>query len=335
MPISSRHVDALEARVRELEQAKTGTTDSSFPTHLSAPISPLAQHHASATTQHAVTAPPRTRLAQTIDTRQSSNLAKQNIFSVPSVSPQPRRPYGISSSLHFALTIKASATAMTADGLSDHDHTTRTVGAEARNESSSNAETEDADEEEDGNLVSSMAPSMAMSQLLPHRHLAKALFDKYFQAVHPMWPFLLETESRELFTNTWTSEEPPETLWLVRFNLILCLGCQHYKSESNNHGSPAFDAIASEKDFYHRAQEYVYANTFTASSVGMVQALLLMALYQQGQMQFNDFYLTTGHASRTAQSLGLHLSRAESNETPPQQRELRRRLWWGCFCLER
>lgn len=323
----------MEARVRELEQA---TTNDSFPTRLSSPISTLAQHHhASATTQYAVTASPPTRLAQTIDSRQSSNLAKQNTFPVPSVSPQPRRPYGKSSSLHFALTVKASATAMTADGLSDHHDTTRTVGAEARHEFSSTGETEDADEEEDDNRVSSMAPSLAMSQLLPHRHLAKALFDKYFQAVHPMWPFLLEKETRELFTDTWTSGEPPETLWLVQLNLILCLGCQHYKSESNNHESLAFDATVSERDFYHRTQEYVYANAFTASSVGMVQALLLMALYQQGQMQFNDFYLTIGHASRTAQSLGLHLARAESMETPPQQQELRRRLWWSCFCLDR
>ncbi|KAF7504186.1 hypothetical protein GJ744_002605 [Endocarpon pusillum] len=52
-------------------------------------------------------------------------------------------------------------------------------------------------------------------------------------------------------------------------------------------------------------------------------------------MCFKEFYLTIGHAARMAQSLGLHISRPEIEDVQPQQREMRRRLWWGCFCMDR
>ena len=86
------------------------------------------------------------------------------------------------------------------------------------------------------------------------------------------------------------------------------------------------DASSSAENFYHRAQEYVYANAFTESSIRMLQALLLMAQYQQGVMRFNEFYLTVGHTARMAQSLGLYISPLETGTVSPQHRELRRRL---------
>lgn len=246
-----------------------------------------------------------------------------------SSSHKPQRRYGKSTSLHFALNVKASATAMPED-----------VGG-VEGGTSPNGDAEDAgdgeeEEEEEEWLVEYTSPSPGMSQLLPHRHTAKALFDKYFEVVHPIWPFLLESESRDLFAQTWTSDDPPEPLWMVQLNLIMCLGCQQYESETDGTDTISrSDATSSGKDFYQRAQGYVYANAFTTSNAGMLQALLLMALYQQGAMRFREFYLTVGHAARIAQSLGLHISRPESGPVEPQQREVRRRLWWGCFCTDR
>lgn len=203
--------------------------------------------------------------------------------------------------------------------------------------SSPNGDPEDADDgEEEEWLVESTGQSSGMSQLLPHRHVARTLFEKYFEGVHPIWPFLLENESRELFTHTWTSDEPPEPLWMVQLNLIMCLGCQQHESQAGGISQlSGNDATSSGKDFYQRAQGYIYANAFTASNIRMLQALLLMALYQQGAMRFTEFYLTVGHAARITQTLGLHISRPDIEPIQPQQREVRRRLWWGCFCMDR
>lgn len=190
--------------------------------------------------------------------------------------------------------------------------------------------------EEEEWLLESTGQSPGMSQLLPHRRLAKILFEKYFEAVHPIWPILFETESRERFDQTWISDEPPEPLWMVQLNLIMCLGCQQCESEVDSaYKLSGNDATGDGKEFYHRAQGYVYANAFTTSNVAMLQAFLLMALCQQGALRFNEFYLTVGHAARIAQSLGLHISRPELESVQPQHREVRRRLWWACFCMDR
>ena len=343
--IHSRHVDALESRIRELEQTNSGRhaldhTQGPLTNHEAQRYdsSPIGLTRSFSTLSHP--------FQEVHDTSPGQNTVqvKSDAHNSPQTFPttDSRRRYGKSSSLHFALHVKASATAMedeepkgTTNGaafrLSSYEH-------ETQGDSSQPDDPEDVDEADDDNddcMASETRPHLPMSQLLPHRHLANILFAKYFEAVHPIWPFLLEGETRELFNLTWRSEEPPEPLWLVQLNLILCLGCRHYDEAENGHTFSSFDAANSGQDFYRRAKEYVQANAFTTSSIGMLQALLLMALYQQGVMQFNQFYLTIGHAARMAQSLGFHISRPENENILPQHRELRRRLWWGCFCLDR
>ena len=345
-----RHVDALEAKVRELEQAKnsdssrTHTHTHNHPrTQFSSGPSQVerSQHTPESAQHHSKTRHPL-QTARDINVGQSSIPERNGTHSSPQ-TPQPqeaRRRYGKSSSLHFALHVKASASAMVEDdnpgyggSRSSSGSNVYVSGLEVPSASSRTDDLEDADEDEVDDLVSNTGLYKPMSQLLPHRYLAKTLFTKYFDAIHPLWPFLLEAETRDLFSHTWTSEEMPEPLWLVQLNLIMCLGCQHHGTDGNDHLD--FDATSCGQDFYHRAQDFVYANAFTASSIGMLQTLLLMAQYQQGAMRFNEFYLTVGHAGRMAQSLGLHISRLETDTISPQHRELRRRLWWGCFCLDR
>ncbi|KAL8718896.1 MAG: hypothetical protein Q9225_004021 [Loekoesia sp. 1 TL-2023] len=304
-----RHVDALEAKVRELERSGQSLHERPDVSQDS-PLSVIG------------TSPQE---GNTNGTRGNFNINGSVADASSSSLPHgAKQRYGKSSSLHFALNVKASAIAMSER--SDHE----------QSPSSQNGDAGGAEDVEEEWLVEYSARSPGMSQFLPHRHVAKVLFEKYFEAVHPIWPFLLEHESRELFSQTWTSEEPPDPLWMVQLNLIMCLGCQQFESETDGSSKLAsFDATGSGKDFYQHAQGYVYANAFTAGSVRMLQVLLLLAIYQQGAMRFNEFYLTVGHAARIAQSLGLHISRPEIEAVQPEQREVRRRLWWGCFCMDR
>ena len=63
-------------------------------------------------------------------------------------------------------------------------------GLETSSGSSHTDEMEDADFDEVDHLVSNTGQHRAMSQLLPHRHFAKTLLTKYFDAIYPLWPFL-------------------------------------------------------------------------------------------------------------------------------------------------
>ena len=174
-------------------------------------------------------------------------------------------------------------------------------------------------------------------QSLPLRHMAENLFDRYFRIVNVVWPFLLENASRARFNEMWTSSQPQNPVWMAQLNLIMSLGCQFYDdgdSAVNGHESlpKVYDAG---KQFYRRARAFMIPSMFTGNSIGMLQNLLLMVQYQQGTMRANQYWLTIGYAIRMAQGLGLHLVMSEDNSLPTIEVELRKRLWWGCFCLDR
>ena len=170
---------------------------------------------------------------------------------------------------------------------------------------------------------------------LPQRHVAKFLLEKYFTAVHPVWPFLIEEDTRKHFDLTWTSDTPQDSMWLAILNLIFALGCQFCEDTQGDMSEvPIDEPVEAGKEFYHRARGFVLTNMFDSGSIEMVQALLLMAQYQQGTMRPNQCWLTVGHATRMSQGIGLHLDLSDL-KISPIERELAKRLWWGCFCLDR
>ena len=170
---------------------------------------------------------------------------------------------------------------------------------------------------------------------LPQRHVAKFLLEKYFTAVHPVWPFLIEEDTRTHFDLTWTSDTPQDSMWLAILNLIFALGCQFCEDTQGDMSEvPIDEPVEAGKEFYHRARGFVLTNMFDSGSIEMVQALLLMAQYQQGTMRPNQCWLTVGHATRMSQGIGLHLDLSDL-KISPIERELAKRLWWGCFCLDR
>lgn len=83
---------------------------------------------------------------------------------------------------------------------------------------------------------------------------------------------------------------------------------------------------------------YQYIETSNGFSVQMIQALLLIALYEVGHGIYPAAYLTIGNAARIGRGVGLH------DQAAPQmlprcstwtEQEERRRLWWGIVVLDR
>jgi Fungal specific transcription factor domain len=171
-------------------------------------------------------------------------------------------------------------------------------------------------------------------QSLPLRHMAENLFDRYFRIANIVWPFLLEDVTRDRFNRMWMSSQPQNPVWMAQLNLIMSLGCQFYEDGPlGNESLP--EAYDSGKQFYRRARGFIIPSMFTGNSIGMLQNLLLMVQYQQGTMRANQCWLTIGYAIRMAQGLGLHLVMPEDKSLHPVEVELRKRLWCGCFCLDR
>lgn len=169
---------------------------------------------------------------------------------------------------------------------------------------------------------------------LPAQHIATSLLESYFQEIHPIWPIVDERFVRSQFQRTWTSRQPQHPLWIAQLNLMFALGCRAYEVKPGE-AAPLSDIYHAGEEFYQRAQIYVAVRAFNFSSVGLLQALLLIAIYQQSTFRPNTCWLIVGHASRMAQGLGLHLEVSSSSRLPVLDRELRKRLWWACFCLDR
>lgn len=172
------------------------------------------------------------------------------------------------------------------------------------------------------------------SEFLPKRHVAQLLFERYFSIVNPIWPFLLEDECSDLFSRIWESHESSDPVYIAQLNLIFCLSCQSYNVNTDEK-SPFENTSRASFEFFSRARGYVIANAFESTNIRLLQALLLMAQYQQSTLRSRQCYLTIGHAARMAQELGLHIPLPESPSLSPLNRELRLRLWWGCFSLDR
>ena len=109
-----RHVDALEAKVRELEQATCDTRTRTLNEYSPVPSQTERSHDVSETTQYSLAGPRPPQSARNFDSGRSSIAAKDSTLSSPSSPPsrESRKLYNKSSSLHFALNVKASAKAM-------------------------------------------------------------------------------------------------------------------------------------------------------------------------------------------------------------------------------
>lgn len=81
-----------------------------------------------------------------------------------------------------------------------------------------------------------------------------------------------------------------------------------------------------------------YVEAQNGFSIQMMQALLLISLYETGHAIYPAAYLSIGHAARLGHAMGLH-ERSVPQMLPRcttwTEQEERRRVWWGVVILDR
>ena len=261
-------------------------------------------------------------------------------YSGPSPGSKGGESFGESSTFNFALAMAASKDSKAAkrddpgfSSIHREDFAARTNGVGYTVSLPPyfdllNKEKQSLDEEMTTALQSYLDQSSL--QYLPQRHAASKLLHKYFTDVHPIWPFLIEQDTKAYFDKTWASDDAPNPVWIAQLNLVFALACQFYET---NDVAPLPNIHETGRQFYLRASGYVVVNSSRRCSIPLLQALLLAAQYQQGTSRSDECWLTIGTATRMALGLGLHETMHDS--VPPLERELCKRLWWGCFALDR
>ncbi|EXJ71294.1 uncharacterized protein A1O5_05100 [Cladophialophora psammophila CBS 110553] len=168
---------------------------------------------------------------------------------------------------------------------------------------------------------------------LPSRLVADRLVDAYFKYRHPLNPYLHEGTFRQRYQRLWLSQDlggeeatQQSLAWYGLVNLVFAFGSDH----ANVTGRSAGDRSR----YFKRAKTLLVAGLLQVSTIELVQALLLMGQYLHGALELNNCWTVIGLAIRTAQGLGLHLDPATFTSDKIEQ-EVRKRVWWGCFVLDR
>ncbi|KAE8345503.1 fungal-specific transcription factor domain-containing protein [Aspergillus arachidicola] len=149
--------------------------------------------------------------------------------------------------------------------------------------------------------------------------------DVYFNSVHTFFPIVSKLRLYQQLSNADRRDDPDLGLLLIAIQL-------HTRSCS--------EVESGDAELYRSAKAcYVYIESSNVFSVKVLQALLLIALYEISNAIHPAAYLTVGHCARLGHAMGVH-QRSDSPQMLNQvgtwvELEERRRTWWAVIILDR
>ncbi|OAA63410.1 Transcription factor [Niveomyces insectorum RCEF 264] len=170
---------------------------------------------------------------------------------------------------------------------------------------------------------------------LPPKHVADGLVDAFFAHVHRLYPFVHEPSFRRDYERMWAlqprtiAEQQQHPLWFGLLNLVFAHGYEFCDA------APVTEPVVLSSQFLQRARRIVFAHLFTAGSFELVQALLLLCHYLQSTLELNECWALVGLMIHTAVGLGLHFNPPAADGLTAVDREIRKRVWWGCYIIDR
>ena len=168
---------------------------------------------------------------------------------------------------------------------------------------------------------------------LPERPVAELLSELFFRHVYVFYPFVDEKCFREQLSKTYEEKNSDafrdrrHVPWLSLMNLVFAFGCDYVDL-------PLLKIHSLARIFAGRANDLIISVCFEIGTIQVLQSLLLLSIHLLSTMQLNKCWASVGCLLRTGQGLGLHLNPDDWN-IPPLEKEMRKRLWWGIYCLDR
>ena len=182
--------------------------------------------------------------------------------------------------------------------------------------------------------------------VLPPRTLADHLVSCFFDHVYTLYPFFHRPAFEAAYRNLWRGGDEPEipltdlriglgsgaesgpksVLFHAALNSIFALGCQFA------------DIVPEEVEhvansFFLRAKRFIGLDLLDINTLGVVQTLLITALFLQSSPYPSRCWHSVGVACRVALGLGLHELDTLATLTPLES-DIRRRTWHGCVMMD-
>ncbi|KAI9735695.1 MAG: hypothetical protein M1818_006303 [Claussenomyces sp. TS43310] len=171
---------------------------------------------------------------------------------------------------------------------------------------------------------------------IPTARVARALVNTYFEKVHPIFPVLIKNnflrELEEFLQGTIEEVTEEQQNWLCLLNVIFAIGsrCSHvlgteWRGDVRDH--LIYIARSRRLGLDSRA---IYKDPELNHTVN----LCLFGIYFLCTEQINKAWTITGMAIRDAVALGFHV-RSSTHDLTYVQKEMRIRLWWSIYSVER
>ncbi|RAH47699.1 uncharacterized protein BO95DRAFT_512878 [Aspergillus brunneoviolaceus CBS 621.78] len=181
---------------------------------------------------------------------------------------------------------------------------------------------------------------------LPPRSVADQLLEYYWDRVACIYPFFDRSNFELAYQNLWRSEKEPmnqlsklniglggqfdsgprSIVFHAALNAMFALAC-HFAE------IPIQERESTAHSFFLRSKRFIGLDILEHNTIGVVQTLLLTALYLQSTPYPSRCWNAIGLACRIAQGLGLHKNDSRFPCTSLEG-DVRRRTWHGCVMLD-
>ncbi|KAJ4198310.1 Rac GTPase-activating protein BCR/ABR [Fusarium falciforme] len=171
------------------------------------------------------------------------------------------------------------------------------------------------------------ADSFAAGHGLPADAAARRFVDAYFRNVNGAYPFVNQAKILENLETLGDLAQRLRDSQSTLLYLVMSIGCTTLERASR---VPRDTAKQFKVAYAEIIQECVCRD-----SIESVQILMLLALYSLFDPAGALVYSIVGIAARQAITIGLTRRPVDENTYPPAETELRHRLYWSIFALDR
>ncbi|KAE8453318.1 hypothetical protein EG329_011385 [Mollisiaceae sp. DMI_Dod_QoI] len=162
----------------------------------------------------------------------------------------------------------------------------------------------------------------------PNDDMGGRILDAYFTRLHLRYPFLDRSDILERHANRFVqgNSSPKDQYGTFKIYMIYAIGATMLKLTEQYDYTPP-------ENFFMTALQYISAAR-ESHSVHNIEAMTLLVLYNLRSPSNSGIWYMIGLAMRTSVDLGLHRE-AHYGNLPPYEGQLRRRLFWTVYFLER
>ena len=178
----------------------------------------------------------------------------------------------------------------------------------------------------------------------PEVRQARMLFDTFFERIHSRWPIL----DREFYEDLFAKQFVTGALTVVErsiFHLIYAITARFLSLTRRLHTvdpEVSSDNVDREYELSKHKQHHLEAAVGPMScileqhSMASLQFLVLLGVHGQRSPYGAGAWSQVRYAASICVEMGLHRKRSRiENDKQARDEELRRRIFWVCYCLDR